>query len=72
MIAFDLFLKVRIKGLLVQGFSKISKINSSFRFLKIFKQPDFFYGRTPKRTQALGARFFDQFFWFFQIYKPVL
>ncbi len=68
MIPFGLFLKVRIKGLLVQGFWKISKINSNFPFFKIFKQPDFFYGRIAKRTKALGARFFDQFFWFFEIY----
>ncbi len=40
--------------------------------MKIFKEPDWFYGGTSKRTKALGARFFDQFFWFFEIYSYVM
>jgi hypothetical protein len=59
MTALDFFLKIRIKGPLVQVFKKILKINFNFGFLKIFKELDWFYGRTGKRTKALGARFYD-------------
>jgi hypothetical protein len=61
--------KFRIKGPLVQRVWKILKINSSFGSLKIFRKPNWFYGRTGKRTKALGAMLFDQFFWFFEIYN---
>ncbi len=61
--------KFRFKGPLVQGFWKIFKRNSCFGFLKIFKEPDWFYGRTGKRTKTLRAKFFDQFSWFFEIYS---
>jgi hypothetical protein len=46
--------KFKIKGPLVQGFWKISKINSNFGFKFFWKEPNWFYGRTIKEPKIWG------------------
>ncbi len=56
--------KFKIKGPLVQGFWKISKINSNFGFKFFWKEPNWFYGKTVKEPKLWGLGFFTNSFGF--------